>query len=359
MRRVPVVALVVGLLVVSCDGTREETTVPTTVALTSTTAVTTTTSTTTTTPTTTVPPFAGIVLLTPEDCDTCDDLADRLTELARGEVPIQVVAAPEGDQRPTVQVMAPDGTVAAEWKGVEATVHPSDRASVENAQAMIRAACDALGNCSPDTTSTTTLPELQPNDFQCGMQVERRYNFDGTRPAPLGAIWGRRVFPQEYGSVIFSGILVSYGEGTYTAPNGQDYPAWMADFCFGELDGELTIARFGYGFHIDDVGLSSIERNRSNPSGVADLLPFGYSEEAREIVLNSRAVSLVEINEAFVVGRQYVFEVRTVPRETDGPDGSQWVMFNGQLADFLRWGGERPEGIGWLFGAFYAPMGKL
>ncbi|MBS1241056.1 MAG: TolB protein, partial [Gemmatimonadetes bacterium] len=104
---------------------------------------------------TTAPVFSGIVVVVPDGCEGCEELTETLIAQARGEVAIQVVAAPEADQRPAVRVVALDGSVVAEWKGVEATVHPADRATVENADAIIRTACEALGGCSPETTSTT------------------------------------------------------------------------------------------------------------------------------------------------------------------------------------------------------------
>jgi hypothetical protein len=255
------------------------------------------TATTTSATTSTAARFVGIRLLVPDGCDGCDVLSMRLMELARGEVPIQVVAAPAGEQRPTVQVVALDGSVVEEWKGVEVTTSPAVRASAENAEAMIRAACDAIGTCPPDMTSTTVPADpslvLRPNDFACGMLVERRYSFDGVRPAPLGVIWrlGSNV-------VVGSAILVGYGK----APSFpvQDY----ADFCFGDDDnGNPIVVRFW-------ITGSEVVVGWLTSTGT-DLLPFGNSAEANSLMTRTRDEGIDWAVGRLVIGRQYVFDLST------------------------------------------------
>jgi hypothetical protein len=322
--------LVFALIGAAC-GDDGATTSTTTVAPTTTS----TTATTTTTTTMTVPILTGILVLTPEGCETCDALVARLEELARGEVPIEVRV--EGD-RPAVRVFDTEGVMTAEWRGAENTVYPTHRATAENAEAIVMAACDAIGTCSPETTTTTTKPELNPNDFVCGMEVERRYNFDGTRPAPLGVIWGRFLSTED--ANVLSGILMGYGRN-------PDDPTAFADFCFGDRDDDPITVRFWL-----NTSIHAIEIGVGNSTG-QDLLFFGNSPEARLAVHTPRQVNLEFILDEFVVGRQYVFEIDRGACDLQDPPCS-----NAEVIDYLLSRRQQEPRYGIIM-LWYGPTGSI
>jgi hypothetical protein len=152
---------------------------------------------------------------------------------------------------------------------------------------------------STSTTSTTsTLPVdpslvFHPNDFVCGMGVERRYELDSERPAPLGAIW--RTHDK---SVALSAILVGYGK------DSSQYSDDYADFCFGDdRDGNPIVVRFqlNRGNHAIIVGIYG--------STGTDLLPFGNSIEAQSLTTGTRDEPVDRVLDRLVIGRQYVFDI--------------------------------------------------
>ncbi|PIR98368.1 MAG: hypothetical protein COT88_01980 [Candidatus Colwellbacteria bacterium CG10_big_fil_rev_8_21_14_0_10_41_28] len=295
------ILIAITLVISSCADSQGSTTT-TTVAPTTTTSSTTTTVAPTTT-TTTEPLITGILVLAPETCEGCDDLVSRLEELARGEIPIEVRT--EGE-RPAVRILDADGSLVKEWVGVESTIHPNDRATAENAVEMVRVACSALRTCSPETTSTTTtIPSelvLKPNDFVCGMEVERRYTFDGSFPAPLGKIWEGH--PDGASTVNLSGILVDYGEVTFDY-DGQPVTWSYADFCFGEHYGEDAIFRFF-------INASKHRILTAINTSVSGELPFGPSfSNTDQTTYYMSEMSKEKLLEGLVIGRQYVFFVST------------------------------------------------
>jgi len=104
---------------------------------------------------TTAPAFSGIVVVVPDGCEGCDELTETLIALARGEVAIQVVAAPEADQRPAVRVVALDGRRGGRMEGIRGRpsirpIEPQWRTPTRSS-ARLRGA----GRLLPETTSTT------------------------------------------------------------------------------------------------------------------------------------------------------------------------------------------------------------
>jgi len=124
------------------------------------------------------------------------------------------------------------------------------------------------------------------------MDVERRYRLDEERPATLGVIW---VFNSKL--VVGSGILVEYGKDPSFPV--QNY----ADFCFGDdATGNPIIVRFWVS-SVDDVTVGWLS------STGTDLLPFGNSVEANNLITNIRTESVDWVLGRFVIGRQYVFDL--------------------------------------------------